>query len=71
MKSPLLLLHSVLDINVQFQDAVQLVQKLIDGGKKFDLMIYPKEGHSIKSPEAWTDEYTRIFEYMEKYVRNK
>ena len=71
MKSPLLLLHGVLDNNVQFQDAAQLVQKLIDGGKKFDLMIYPKEAHSFKSPEAWTDEYTRIFEQMEKYVRNK
>ncbi|TFB13271.1 S9 family peptidase [Candidatus Marinimicrobia bacterium MT.SAG.4] len=71
MKSPLLLLHGVLDNNVQFQDAAQLVQKLIDGGKKFDLMIYPKEAHSFKTPEAWTDEYTRIFEYMEKYVRNK
>ncbi len=71
MKSPLLLLHGVLDSNVQFQDAVQLVQKLIDGGKKFDLMIYPKEAHSFKTPEAWTDEYTRIFEQMEKYVKNK
>ena len=71
MKSPLLLLHGVLDNNVQFQDAAQLVQKLIDGGKKFDLMIYPKEAHSFKTPEAWTDEYRRIFDYMEKYARNK
>ena len=71
MKSPLLLLHGVLDNNVQFQDAAQLVQKLIDGGKKFDLMIYPKEAHSFKTPEAWTDEYRRIFDHMEKYVRNK
>ncbi|MCH8288923.1 MAG: prolyl oligopeptidase family serine peptidase [Candidatus Marinimicrobia bacterium] len=71
LKSPLLLLHGVLDANVQFQDAVQLVQKLIDGGKDFELMIYPKEAHSFKTAEAWTDEYTRILNFMEIHVRNK
>ena len=71
LKSPLLLLHGVLDSNVQFQDAVQLVQKLIDGGKDFELMIYPKEAHSFKTAEAWTDEYSRILNFMEKHVQNK
>ncbi|MCH8273154.1 MAG: hypothetical protein IIB41_07855, partial [Candidatus Marinimicrobia bacterium] len=45
--------------------------KVRDGGKKFDLMREPKEAQAFKGAEAWTDEYTRIFEQMEKYVRKK
>ena len=60
LKGHLLICHGVLDSNVHFQDAVQLVQKLIEYGKDFELMIYPKEGHGFRQPESWTDEYRRI-----------
>jgi dipeptidyl aminopeptidase/acylaminoacyl peptidase len=69
---PLLMCHSMLDMNVQFQDIVRLTQRLIELGKKdWELAVYPLEDHSIVQPEAWTDEYRRIFELFDKHLRNK
>ncbi len=69
IKNPMLILHGVLDDNVPFQDAVQMIQEMINYNKKFDLMIYPKEKHSFKDPKSWIDEYTRIFNYFETYLK--
>lgn len=69
IKHPLLILHGMLDDNVPFQDAVQMVQEMIDHEKTFDLMIYPKEKHSFRQPKSWVDEYTRIYNYFVKYLK--
>lgn len=69
LQDPLLMCHSILDVNVQFQDIVRLTQRLIELGKKnWELAVYPLEDHSIVEPEAWTDEYGRIFELFEKHL---
>ena len=69
IKSPLLILHGMMDNNVPFQDAVKMTQKMIEKGKHFDLMIYPEEKHSFKNPVAWIDEYKRIFNYFKKHLK--
>lgn len=71
IKHPMLILHGMLDDNVPFQDAVQMVQEMIDHEKTFDLMIYPKEKHSFRLPKSWTDEYLRIYNYFETYLKAK
>lgn len=70
LSRPALILHGVIDDNVGFQDAMQYVERLIQSGnEEFDLMVYPSERHSFVSPAAWYDEYRRIFDYFEKYLK--
>ncbi len=71
LEKPVLLLHGLIDNNVGFQDAAQYIEELIQtGGKEFELMIYPSERHSFKDPDAWYDEYSRIFEFFNEHVKN-
>ncbi len=69
LRRPLLLLHGLLDDNVFAQDTIRLVEKLIQGGKDFDLMLYPSQKHGFKDPESWIDEYRRIEEMMVEHLR--
>ena len=43
----LLIVHGLLDDNVHFQNAAQLMDALQRAGKSFDLMIYPRDRHGI------------------------
>jgi len=47
-KGILFLSHGVMDDNVHMQNSVQLIDKLIDLGKKFEFMLYPDQRHSFK-----------------------
>ena len=69
LQIPLLILHGMLDDNVFFQQSVQLVQKLIDNKKDFEIMYYPKEYHSFHLQSSWLDEYKRIFKFFEKNLK--
>jgi dipeptidyl aminopeptidase/acylaminoacyl peptidase len=71
LNKPLLILHGMMDDNVFFQDAVQLVNKLQKSGKKFELMVYPEEAHSFTEPEAWLDEYARIEEFFDRHLKKE
>jgi dipeptidyl aminopeptidase/acylaminoacyl peptidase len=62
----LVMLHGMVDRNVQFQDVVRLSQRLIELGKKnWDVAIFPMEGHGFQYASSWADEYRRIFELFE------
>lgn len=66
LKKPLLMLHGMVDDNVQFQDIVRLNQRFIELGKtSFQLSIYPTEAHGFTFTPAWIDEYRRILELFE------
>lgn len=70
LEQPVLILHGLEDNNVGFQDAAQYIDKLIQtGGKEFDMMMYPTERHSFQDPDAWYDEYSRIFEFFEEELK--
>jgi len=71
LKKPLLMLHGVVDDNVFFQDAVQLINKLQKSGRKFETMIYPEEPHGFNEPESWYDEYSRIEDFFDRYLMHK
>jgi dipeptidyl-peptidase-4 len=47
LEGDLLIVHGTADDNVHYQNTEQLVDKLIELNKKFDLMIYPDRSHSI------------------------
>ncbi len=72
LKKPLLMLHGMVDDNVQFQDVVRLSQRFIELGKtNWDLAVFPVEAHGFIKPYSWSDEYRRIFELFEKELLNK
>ena len=47
LEGNLVLIHGMLDDNVLFQDTARLIQNLIEEGKYFELMAYPRDDHSI------------------------
>ncbi len=72
LKGNLLICHGMVDSNVQFQDSIRVVQKLIELGKQnWEVAPYPVEDHSFVRPESWTDEYRRIFGLFERTIGNK
>lgn len=70
LQKPLLMCHGMMDTNVHFQDIVRLTQKLIELGKKnWQLAVYPVESHDFKEPSSWTDEYSRIYNLFQEYLK--
>ncbi|HXP45838.1 MAG TPA: DPP IV N-terminal domain-containing protein [Terriglobales bacterium] len=62
----LLLVHGTGDDNVHLQNTVQMTEALIDAGKRFQLMLYPRKLHSISGTAAQTDLFTRMQEHFER-----
>jgi dipeptidyl aminopeptidase/acylaminoacyl peptidase len=63
LQDRLLMLHGMVDDNVQFQDVVRLSQKFIELGKEnWELAVFPVEAHSFTESSSWYDEYRRIYE---------
>ncbi|MBK0380311.1 S9 family peptidase [Mucilaginibacter segetis] len=72
LKGHLLMLHGMVDQNVNFQDIVRLTQKLIELHKdNWWLAPYPVEDHGFVQPSSWTDEYKRIFNLFETTLKGK
>lgn len=69
LEDPLLMLHGMVDTNVNFQDIVRLTQRLIELGKQnWDLAVYPVEDHGFVRPSSWTDEYGRILKLFDNTI---
>lgn len=61
LKGALLICHGMVDTNVNFQDTVRLVEKLIELRKQnWEVAPYPVEDHGFEREESWADEYKRI-----------
>ena len=72
LKGHLLICHGMVDVNVHYQDAVKLAQRLIELGKdNWELASYPMEDHGFVEPSSWTDEYKRIYKLFEAVLKGK
>lgn len=70
LKGNLLICHGMMDLNVHFQDAVKLTQRLIELGKdNWQIAPYPMEDHGFVEPSSWTDEYKRILHLFETTLK--
>jgi dipeptidyl aminopeptidase/acylaminoacyl peptidase len=70
LKGHLLICHGMVDVNVHYQDAVKLAQRLIELGKdNWELASYPMEDHGFVEPSSWTDEYKRIYKLFETVLK--
>jgi len=67
LKGHLLICHGMVDVNVHYQDAVRLAQRLIELRKEnWELAAYPMEDHGFVEPTSWMDEYKRILKLFEE-----
>lgn len=70
LQDHLLILHGMIDDNVQFQDVVRLAQRLIELEKdNWEFAVFPVERHGFVEPSSWTDEYKRIFKLFQQHLQ--
>jgi dipeptidyl aminopeptidase/acylaminoacyl peptidase len=70
LKGALLICHGMVDVNVNFQDTVRLVEKLIELRKEnWEVAPYPVEDHGFEREESWADEYKRILKLFETNLK--
>lgn len=72
LEDRLVMLHGMVDDNVQFQDVVRLSQRFIELGKEnWELAVFPVEAHGFQKSYSWADEYRRIYElFMDELILN-
>ena len=70
LQSHLLISHGMIDDNVFYQDSVRMAQRLIELKKdNWELASYPLERHAYVQPEAWYDQYRRIYQLFERTLK--
>ena len=68
LEAPLLVVHGTADDNVHVQNTMQLIEKLIDSGKEFDLMLYPGKTHSIRGNATRKHLFQRLTDFFERHL---
>ncbi|MCB8964501.1 MAG: DPP IV N-terminal domain-containing protein [Bacteroidales bacterium] len=66
LKGKLLLVHGTADDNVHVQNAIELIEKLVQSGKQFDLMMYPDKNHGIRGGNTTMHLYTKLTNYVKE-----
>lgn len=64
MKGKYLLVHGMADDNVHFQNSAELVNKLIDSDKQFEVMYYPNRNHGIYGGNTRMHLYTKLNDFI-------
>lgn len=69
LKGNLLVVHGSGDDNVHFQGTERLINKLIQLGKRFDVMVYPNRTHGIfEGPGTTQHIYTLLDRYLTEHL---
>ncbi len=72
LEGNLLMLHGMVDDNVEYKDIVRLSQRFIElGKKKWSLASFPVESHGFKETYSWVDEYSRILNLFNETLLDK
>ena len=68
LQDRLLLQHGLIDGNVEYQDAVRLVQRLMELGKDFEFVTYPVDEHGWTTRWAKRDSQRRMTKLWEETI---
>ena len=68
LKDRLILQHGLVDGNVQYQDAVRLVQRMMELGKDFEFVTYPIDAHGWSSRWARLDSQRRMMKLWDEVL---
>ncbi|MEL1255261.1 prolyl oligopeptidase family serine peptidase [Flavobacterium sp. DGU38] len=72
LKGNLIMLHGMVDDNVEYKDIVRLSQRFIELEKKnWSLASFPVESHGFKETYSWIDEYSRILNLFDSTLLKK
>ncbi len=63
----LLLVHGTYDDNVHLQNSIQMIDRLVDAGKSFRLMMYPNQRHGIGA----TSDRMHLFNMMLDFLNER
>jgi dipeptidyl aminopeptidase/acylaminoacyl peptidase len=70
LRDPLLINHGLIDNNVLASDSLRLYERFVELHKKnFWISLYPLERHEFEHADSWYDEYRRIDELFETWVK--
>ncbi len=64
MKGNLLLIHGMADDNVHLQNSAELIEKLVQENKQFELMFYPNKNHGIYGGNTTFHLYKKMTEFI-------
>ena len=69
LQGKLLIVHGSGDDNVHYQGTERLVNRLVELGKPFDLMVYPNRSHSIsEGPGTTLHVYSLVARYIVEHL---
>jgi dipeptidyl-peptidase 4 len=68
LKGKLLIVHGSGDDNVHYQGAEKLVNRLVELGKPFDMMVYPNRTHSISEGSGTS---LHVYTAIARYIREQ
>ena len=66
LKGNYLLIHGTADDNVHVQNAMVLINELVNQNKKFDWAIYPDKNHGIYGGKTREQLYTKMTDYIKE-----
>ncbi len=66
LKGHYLLVHGSADDNVHYQNAMEMINALVDANKQFELMIYPDRNHGIFGGNTRIHLYTLMTDFIER-----
>ncbi len=69
LQGKLLLVHGAADDNVHYQHSEQLINRLVELQKPFDLMVYPSGTHAISEGKGYNlHRYRMMARYFEQHL---
>ncbi|MGE0088593.1 MAG: S9 family peptidase [Bacteroidales bacterium] len=66
LKGKFLLVHGTADDNVHVQNSIELVERLVQNGKQFNMMFYPDKNHGIRGGNTTMHLYTMLTNYVKE-----
>ncbi len=66
LKGNLLLIHGTADDNVHVQNAMQMIEALVQANKQFDWAIYPDKNHGIYGGKTRIQLYNKMTNYVKE-----
>jgi dipeptidyl-peptidase-4 len=66
LRGKLLLVHGMVDENVQFRHTARLIVALTEANKDYDLLIFPEERHMPRDAKGLEYQERRVLEYFER-----
>jgi dipeptidyl-peptidase 4 len=69
LQGKLLLVHSLMDENVHFQNSASFIDALVAANKDFDLLVFPGERHGYRNPAVRRYAYERVVDYLAEHLK--